>query len=95
MTVEPYRKKPIEVQMMRWDGSAPRLVDIRTWIVQSGGDADWFRTIEGYGARIWTKLEECWVDCPEGHYLARGLLGEFYPIAPAALAQTFDFVAAP
>lgn len=41
-------------------------------------------------ARVWNDQEHCWINVPVGHHLVAGPLGEFYPISPAALEETYE-----
>ena len=39
---------------------------------------------------VWNDQESAWIPCPVGHSVVKGRLGEFYPISPAAIAETYE-----
>lgn len=79
-----YRKRPFEVQMVRWDGTESRARFLRSWT------HGYFAVDDDTGASVYNDQENCPVAVPVGHQVARGTLGEFYPISPDALAATYE-----
>ena len=95
-----YRKKPVEIKAMQWDGTAAGAAPIIEWVLSNGGTAcyrcsDPIRCAENDG------------DCPhhiaidtlEGSMIAgldwwviRGVAGEFYPCRADVFAETYEAV---
>ena len=93
--IETYRKKLVVVDMILWDGTDRAAAEIAEWVAVAGPGEPGFRTAEGAEgvyAEVWAEQEECWVDCPVGHRVVRGTVGEYYPISAEALAQSYDYV---
>lgn len=89
MNIETWTGKPRVVEMMLWDGTAETGDAIAEWVGFSTDGGRLWRVRHGKApdvfAEIWNTQELCWVNCPVGHRVAKGRLGEFYPISPAAL----------
>lgn len=94
--IEKFRKKPIEIDMMLWDGTPERLEQIKRWVPPRVGSDGVTLTLpsvlfnETSGLRIWNEQEHQYIEIPLGHRVAKGALGEFYPVSPAAIAETFE-----
>lgn len=98
MTPQTYRKNPVEVETVRWDGSATEVVD---WIINGGGTARYVGPGEGHHLRRTSEdLDQFIViDTLEGphrmdvHDIAiRDVAGEHYPCKPEIFAQTYSLV---
>lgn len=84
--VEHWTGKPRVVEMMLWDGTQEASKAISQWVgVDENGDTNWIPPEPASPAQVWNTQEHCWVSCPVGHRVAKGRLGEFYPISPAAI----------
>ena len=83
------RKRPVEVEAMRWDGD--NLRDLLAW----GARVDLAAWPEPNTLRVWVEPEQSWVWCPVGHYVVRGVKGEFYPVAPEVFAATYEVLESP
>ena len=78
-----YRKKPVVVEAMRWDGTLGSAADIQTW---SEGqtvyalDLDYLAiaTLEGTMRAV------------KGDWIIKGVQGEFYPCKPDIFAMTYE-----
>lgn len=94
LPIERFRKKPLVVDTMLWDGTTKRLFEIRAWLdlVRMPLDTPLFLYNAEWGLRLWNDQEGCYVDCPVGHRVVRGALDEFYPISPDAVAETYEAV---
>lgn len=75
------RKKPVIVE-------ATQL--LRHEALPFVGDARY--KIEGEGVQVWNSLEDCWVNAPYGHWIIKGLKGEFYPCEPEVFIRSYDIV---
>jgi len=85
-----YRKRPVEIQAIRWVGD-----DIQA-VMDFVGDGG-TRVLKGTGddpdmLQVLVKLERSWVNVPRGHWLIRGLRGEFYPCDHEVFTATYDAV---
>ena len=103
--VERWTDKPRVVEMMPWDGTAECAEAIQRWVGSfEDGDPLFLPGVDENsvsriaaatrysGAQVWNTQERCWVSCPVGHRVAKGRLGEFYPISPAALEAGYTRV---
>jgi hypothetical protein len=93
--IERFRKRPIVVETILWDGTPERAEEIRNWIGDGlEGESLFLAPEEMSGvnehARVWNDQEHCWIPVPLGHRVVKGALGELYPISPAALVETFE-----
>lgn len=96
MTVKRYRKKPVEIEAMRYDGTTDTATEIIDWALASGETITYYcpddescrreshalniATLEG----MMTALPSDWV--------IRGVAGEFYPCKPEIFAATYEEV---
>lgn len=85
--VQWFRKRPALVPAVPWDGGSREAVE--AFAVSPDGRECWRWRDDG-GLELWNGQEGAWIPCPAGHHVMRGVLGEFYPVSPAALAGTFD-----
>lgn len=81
-----YRKKPVIVEAMQWTGLNPGDLQAFTGNLVEIGQG----TGTSLELRVWNTEESCWVRCPNGHSVIKGKLGEFYPISPQALSETYE-----
>lgn len=82
-----YRKKPVEVEAVQWDGSEDSARAIKAWADTHGAQplAGWVqdtmllvRTLEGQ------------MQAAPGDWIIRGVAGEFYPCSPDIFAATYE-----
>lgn len=98
-----FKKKPIAVPMIEWTGE--NMDEIREFTgnidVVSAQDTDQVpyplpkflvKDVLPIRAEIYNTEELAWIPVPLGHFVAKGSNGEFYPISPAVLEQTYDEV---
>ena len=98
MTPGRYRKKPVEIDAMQWDGTAEGSTPIIEWIRGHGGTA-------GYMCSDRVRCTETDGDCPHtiqistlegamlanlGDWVIRGVQGEFYPCKPDIFTATYE-----
>jgi hypothetical protein len=89
-----YRKKPIAIEAVRWTGDNPdevrQFVGFREGTQEPGFVLPGERA-EGSGeAQVWTRETRAWGDVPLGHWVMRGVEGEFYSCAPHIFAMTYE-----
>lgn len=81
-----FRKKPIEIEAVRWDGTAHALVEIAKLCgtqmhkMVMNADHTWFEidTLEG---KMRASL---------GDWIIKGIAGEFYPCKPDIFEATYE-----
>ena len=77
-----YRKKPVVIEAMRYDGR--NIVEVAEWLRGHGvkigwsGDTIAIPTLEG---RIYASPDD---------YIIRGIQGEFYPCKPHIFRETYE-----
>ena len=98
-----YRKKPVVIEAMLFDGSVDQAHDILDWITAGGGvarthdvyerpmkNADGSRSFLVGGIHIET-LEGV-MNASDGDWIIKGVQGEFYPCKPDIFAATYEAV---
>ena len=90
-----YRKKPVEVETLQWTGD--NASDVKEFTGRRRNGEDRFLLPEEITGvwdhpHVWADLEQTWVACPAGHYVIRGVHGEFYPCDPDVFAATYEVV---
>ncbi len=88
-----FRKRPVEVTAVEWSGNNFDEVTALT------GPTN-FDTVEPEDrgddpeitAQVFDKLPSTWVGVKTGQWIIRGVVGEFYPIDPGVLADTYERV---
>lgn len=81
--IRTYRKKPVEIQALLWDGTIGVMDTAKNWlkdILQLHGGQFYIKTLEGE-MRI-----------SAGDYIIQGVNGEFYPCKPDIFAKTYELV---
>lgn len=87
-----FRKKPIEVEAIRWTGGDTGLLDALCglqWSRADVRDIAWPHSDEEQVV-VYNFLEKQWLCCPVGHWIIRGLKCELYPCDPEIFAATYD-----
>ena len=97
MTAQKYRKKPVVIEAMQWDGGSDSATAIIKWIRAGNGRAkhwapgEWDKAeTEGTYLSVYT-LEGRMLASP-GDWIIRGVQGEFYPCKPDIFAATYEKV---
>ena len=89
-----YRKKPVTVETMPWTGD--HWDAVRRF---AGLNARYFPHGDGQGAgpllELWNSQGRAWIPCPAGYSVVKGRLGDFYPVSPAAIAETYEPAGSP
>lgn len=79
-----FRKKPIEIEAVRWDGD--NLAELSEFT-----DNKFRKQGPRVGvAAVFDEIHKTWVNVFEGQWVIRGVFGEFYAIAADVLAETYD-----
>lgn len=90
-TPQRFRKKPVVVEAMLWDGTPEGAIPIVDWVLgHEGATASWTEPYPAHpgGIKIHT-LEGDMLASP-GDWIIKGTRGEFYPCKPGPFADTFD-----
>jgi len=98
--VSKYRKKPVVIEAMQWDGKVESAHPIIQWVNGAvGSTATWTEghTVSpGFPDEAWVS-EGIYIQTLEGSmrvssedYVIRGVQGEFYPCKPDIFAATYD-----
>lgn len=100
-TPRKYRKKPVVIEAVQyrdWERSSAAIID---WIgprveddpYDRGGfipaSDQWVNPPAGVTALVWDTLHDTWVGVKEGHWIIKGIQGEFYPCDPEVFAETY------
>ena len=95
MAVQRFRKKPVEIDAMQWDGTAQGATPIIDWIL-AGGHTARYHSPNGID---YTSTHELAIDTLEGtmwgrrgDWIIRGVQGEFYPYKPEIFEATYEAV---
>jgi hypothetical protein len=89
-----FRKKPVVIEAMQWDGSIANADEIEMW---SGGKT----TCRGFGMDrapstkpvqigIYIETREGYIRADAGDWIIKGVNGEFYPCKPDIFAKTYE-----
>lgn len=91
MSANRYRKKPVVIEAMRWIGG-----DTHT-LTEFVGYTGWTRAdIHGMSfddseqVIVYNKAEQQWLQVPVGHWIIRGIQGEYYPCKHDIFETTYE-----
>lgn len=87
-----YRKKPVEIEAMQWDGSMTSTDDVTFWC---GGEYDYIvKPSDPTDQSEWINIPtlEGVMRASVGDWIIRGVKGEFYPCKPDIFAATYEAV---
>lgn len=92
-----FRKKPVVIEAMQWDGTPEEATPVINWMLDGGGTARYFAPGEWDSGE--TQGTYLVIDTLEGRMCAsandwviRGVANEFYPCCPDVFAQTYEAV---
>lgn len=85
MSAEKYRKKPVEIEAIQFDGT--NVMELIEWV---GGSAR-YSGLDSFSELLIQTLEGE-MHASLGDWIIKGTEGEFYPCKPAAFAATFEKV---
>lgn len=94
-SIETHRKKPVDVQMMLWDGDPFTARDIQDWVGEAPSDQWAFLTVEELAgvnehAQLWVAHNGSWTSLPVGYRVAKEIDGSgFYPLSPEGFAAGY------
>lgn len=82
-----YRKKPVTIEAMQWDGTAAGATPIIDWVLANGATARYHDAPDPTLAI--DTLEGTMLARPQD-YVIRGVAGEFYPCKPDIFEGTYE-----
>lgn len=82
-----FRKKPVEIEAMQWDGTRPSANAIIEW-AQECRQVVHVRTDHA----LYVATFEGEMTVSHGDYVIRGVAGELYPCKPDIFAATYEAV---
>ena len=86
-----FRKKPIVITAERWTGDNFDAIQAFVDSVGSPYPVDRVAALDGDGElSLWNQPEGQWIRCPVGHWVAKGVQGELYPIKDDILQATYE-----
>ena len=90
-----YRKKPVVIEAIRWDGE--NLAEVLSFTGKSPRFEEWFSSFDEYAAHVSSDDNKFKVFTPEGameanvgDWIIRGVRGEHYPCKPDIFAATYE-----
>ena len=90
-----FRKKPVVIEAVQWDGSAAQATVIIDWVLSHEDGLATFHcpdecpeTVEGHTIRIATLEGD--MDARPGWWIIRGIKGEFYPCEPEVFDGSYE-----
>lgn len=102
-----FRKKPVEIEAMQWDGTMSSAGDVCKWVnahptyvppdadyEDSGDPVASYVFCEGVVSDFLIDTLEGAMNAAPGDWIIRGVKGEFYPCKPDIFAATYDEVTA-
>lgn len=84
-----FRKKPVEIEAMQWDGDVRKGHPVAAWIRSCGGEFTW---TPGNPQRLAIVTLEGEMIAMPGDWIIKGVQGEFYPCKHDIFAETYDEV---
>lgn len=86
----PYRKRPVTVHAMRFDGTNTKaLIDWTNGLFADIHPDDRAENPENI-AEVWDFINSTWIGVRRGDWIIRGIRSEFYPCAPDVFEQTYE-----
>lgn len=95
MTADKFRKKPVVIEAMQWDGTPEDATDIIDWVLANGGTASYDPAFVNRGGEdVSQQLRVTTLDSVArlfpGDWMMRGTVGEFYPCKPDVFAESYE-----
>lgn len=90
-----FRKKPVVIEAWQWKGrDMAMLNDVlgMNWGRADAHDIAWGFENDKEQVVIYNTLEKAWIPCPVGHWIIRGLKGEFYPCEDSVFQASYEAV---
>jgi hypothetical protein len=85
-----YRKKPVVVDAIRWDGGVEEATTIIDWVLDGDGTARYHEAVNTVPEEIAIDTLEGTMNAQVGDWIIRGVKGEFYPCKPDVFELTYE-----
>lgn len=89
MSVQRFRKRPVVIEAMQFDGTKESVNQVLGWIGSNGGEARRAGSEPPFYAILIKTLEGTMTANP-GDWIIRGVQGEFYPCKSGIFEATYD-----
>lgn len=83
-----YRKKPIEVDAIKYDGTSRSIQEIQSMAYSSNRVVEWKKN------KLLIHTDEGIMECKKGSYVIKGTEGEIYPCRESVFKATYEEVSA-
>lgn len=87
-----YRKRPVEIDAVQFDGTDDSGRYIIAWIQSHNGDARTAHVECGDYQGLWIDTLEGQMAAGKDDFVVRGVQGEFYPVKESIFRETYDYV---
>lgn len=84
-TIRLYRKRPVVIEAMKWDGSA----EVMSWIAEEG-KRELSASFKTNKPTLTIHTLEGDMTADFGDYIIKGVKGEFYPCKPDIFDMTYE-----
>jgi len=91
MTAIRYQKKPVEIEAVRWLGTAESFVELTTF-TQGAFHVITDRNDPSFTGTVHDQLHDSWIKVRTGQYIVKGVRGEFYPVDAKVFHETYQAV---
>lgn len=81
-----FRKKPVEIDAVQWNGVGFNLADLPAWFADAYGQ----RQIDRAEDKLHIVTLEGVMTASPGDWIIRGVKGEIYPCKPDIFVATYD-----
>jgi len=82
-----YRKKPVIIEAMQWDGSEESAAQIRTMLSE---DVSYEVTNEGFFVKLYISTREGELNASIGDWIVKGIKNEVYPVKDDIFNLSYD-----
>ena len=89
-----FMKKPIVVDAIQWIGGKFDCLNEFLGHEWARADAHDMYYQDTEQVIVFNKEEDQWLHCPVGHWIIRGIKGEYYPCSPDVFEKTYEPVSA-
>lgn len=95
MAIQKFRKRPVEVEAMKWTGI--NFQELEAWAVDEVDGVMAPHVIlqwEGqtHQCKVWDKLHQSWINVKVNDYVIKGVANEFYPHDGDLMFVTYEEV---
>lgn len=87
-----YRKKPVVIEALHWDGRASAATVVIDWMLANGGTARYRDDRSPGGLNLSIDTIEGTMAASPGDWIIKGVKGEFYPCRADIFEATYERV---